>query len=790
MTELSLDRPARIVLLLEHLRFGGTERQALELARGLNRKRFQPEIWTLDAGDDLAPLARSWGIPVWQLSHCRKPGPATLARLWQLLKSDPPDLLLTLTAVPNIWGRLLGKGAGTPIIVGNVRSLTHQRQHEGWLWPLADHILCNSRAIKDILNKDCKISPARITVIPNGVDTKFFRPETPITDRKPIILCVGRLVPEKDHEILIRAFSLVSADHPDARLWLVGNGPLKADIAATITQIISPPGRVRFLPARPDLRPLLEQASMLVLSSRQEAFPNVILEAMAMGLPVVATRVGGVPELVTPGETGWLVPPGNVPALAAAMSQLLEDQATRREMGKAARQRAKQDFSLATMVRRHEEVFDKLLKQKAAAKAASHDKKPAPIAVEAGGPRVAYSILWFPEPSQTFVLDEVNTLRLLGLDVEVFTLYGPRPPGWVAGMAPALAPVHPLGLASFGTLFLDLLRLIRDRHPYARLVLAETLVRKWRNLETAGEALWATLAGVHLGKRLPAAAFDHIHAPWADGPTTAAWVASRLSGIPFSFGAHAHDIYPPDGALVEKLKAASFINTASAVNRNYFVALEPSVADKITVIHAGVPLTSRPGPRRTPRPPYQLLGLGRFVAKKGFSVLLSACRELAAQGLNFHLTLAGDGPQRLELQELVHTYGLSGRVSFPGFVPHHQVPPLLQQTDLFIMPCIVDPQGDMDGLPTVIMEALACEVPVVATDISGIREIVQPGRTGWLLPPGGTRALVQAIEEALADPQEARRRAQAGKRLVAKEFNSKKNYGRLKALLEKHSLKR
>ncbi|MFZ5453448.1 MAG: glycosyltransferase [Thermodesulfobacteriota bacterium] len=781
-----LSRPARIVLLLEHLRFGGTERQALELARGLDRRRFQPEIWTLDAGDDLAPLARSWGLPLVQLSRRRKPGPATLARLWQLLKSDPPDLLLTLTSLPNIWGRLLGKGAGAPLIVGNVRSLTHQRQHEGWLWPLADHILCNSNALKDILNKDCKISPARITVIPNGVDTDFFRPGTPVTGRKPIILCVGRLVPEKDHETLIRAFSLVSGDHPEAQLWLVGNGPLKADIAATIKHII-PPGRVRFLPARPDLRPLLEQAAMLVLSSRQEAFPNVILEAMAMGLPVVATRVGGVPELVTPGETGWLAPPGNAPALAGALSQLLGDQETRLTMGQAARQRAERDFSLATMVRRHEEVFDKLLKREAAAQAVSQDRKPAPLHVEPGGPRVAYNILWFPEPSQTFVLDEVNTLRLLGLDVEVFTLYGPRPPGWVAGMAPALAPVHHLGLASLGTLFLDLLRLIRDRHPRARRVLAETLVRKWRSLETAGEALWATLAGVHLGKHLTAAAFDHIHAPWADGPTTAAWVASRLSGIPFSFGAHAHDIYPPDGALREKLRAASFINTASAVNRNYFVALEPSVADKITVIHAGVPLTSGSAPVRTPRPPYQLLGLGRFVAKKGFPVLLAACRELAAQGLDFHLTLAGDGPQLRELQELAQNYGLQAKVSFPGFVPHHQVADLLQGTDLFIMPCILDPRGDMDGIPTVIMEALACEVPVVASDISGIREIVQPGQTGWLLPPGDPQALVQAIKEALSDPQEARRRAQAGKHLVAREFDSRKNYGRLKDLLEKYS---
>ena len=140
-------RPARIVLLLEDLKFGGTQRQALELARGLDRTRFQPEIWVMAAGDDLAALARSWGIPLVSLSPARKAGPAALARLWLRLKRAPPDLLLTLTALPNIWGRLLGRWAGTPLVVGNVRSLIHDRQYEGWLWPFADYILCNTKPL-------------------------------------------------------------------------------------------------------------------------------------------------------------------------------------------------------------------------------------------------------------------------------------------------------------------------------------------------------------------------------------------------------------------------------------------------------------------------------------------------------------------------------------------------------------------------------------------------------------------------------------------------------------------
>jgi glycosyltransferase involved in cell wall biosynthesis len=810
----SPNRPARLVLLLEDLKFGGTQRQALELARGLDRQRFQPEIWTLAAGDDLAAVARAWGIPVISLSHQKMAGPATLGRLWLRLKKTRPDLLLTLTAVPNIWGRLLGRWAGAPLVVGNVRSLTHHRQHEGWLWPFADHILCNTKAIKDKLNKDCKIPLSRLTVIPNGVDTDFFHSRSSVRSQEPVILSVGRLLADKDQETLIRAFRLAHSDHPDVELWLVGDGPRKEALERLAHQIL-PPGKVRFLPGQADLRPFFEKAALFALSSRYEAFPNVVLEAMAMGLPVVATRVGGLPEMVTPGETGWLAPTGNAPALAAAMSQLLGAPEICKTFGQAGRERVERDFSLSAMVRSHEEVFEHLLMQKmqkskrvprqeklpAAAPKISQrwggefDAEPPPPALQEKaralaphfGPRVAYFLLRFPEPTQTFILDEANTLCRLGLDLKVYSLYGPRPPGRVAGMAQVLPLVQRLGLASLGTVILDLLRLFRDRRPVARVVLAEALVRPWRSLETAGEALLAALAAVHLAGVLVKEGFDHIHAPWANGPATAAWVASRLSAIPFSFCGHAHDIYPPDGALEAKIQAASFIRVISEFNRNYLTALVPDAARKFSVIRYGVPLTPVPAPRRRPAPPFQLLTIGRMVPKKGFPVLLSACRELAAQGLDFHLTLVGDGPQLQELQGLVRDYGLAGRVTFPGFVPHRQVPSLFHRADLFIMPCIVDPFGDLDGIPNVILEAMAHEVPVVSTDVSGVPEAVVPGKTGWIAPPGDPQALAEAIMEALNDPTEARRRGQAGKRLVAREFDSVTNYGRLKALLEKYS---
>ncbi len=403
-------------------------------------------------------------------------------------------------------------------------------------------------------------------------------------------------------------------------------------------------------------------------------------------------------------------------------------------------------------------------------------------------PKVAYILLWFPEPTQTFILDEVNTLVGLGLDVTVFTLYGPRPPARLAGLAKVLAPVVHLGLAASRELLKSLTRLRQDWGPEAPKFLRQVLVRRWRSLETAGEALWAALAGVHLAGRFRDEGISHIHAPWADGPATAAWVASSLSGIPFSFCGHAHDMYPPDGALPEKLAAAGFVRTISHANRRYLSDLAPEAADKIVHITYGAPLAGAARPPRDSAPPFRLLAIGRLVEKKGFPVLLEACRHLREEGLDFRLKLAGDGPQRRLLMALAQEYVLGERVHFLGHVPHNTVPGLFEEADLFIMPCVVARGGDRDGLPNVILEAMSFQVPVVATEVNGVNEAVLPGQTGWLAPPEEPRLLARAMREALLQPEEARRRAQAGRELVQREFNSPTNYARLKECLEKFSV--
>jgi len=354
--------PARVVFLLEDLEYGGTQRQALELARRLDKSRFQVELWVLRKGDDLAPVARGYGLPVVWLARTGWVGPQSLLNLGKRLWATPPDLLMLLTAIPNIWGRLWGRLARVPHIVGNCRGgAAPWRQHERFLWPAADHILCNSRILRDFLVSRYGLPPSRLTVVPNGVDTEFYQPGADGRGAGPrVLLSVARLVPDKDHDTLLMAFARISGRHPDAELWLVGNGPRRSILEQQVNDL-GIAGQVKFLPPARDIRHFYHQAEVFVLSSVAEALPNVILEAMAAGLPVVGTRVGGLPEAVVPEETGLLVAPRDVEGLALALERLLSDPETGRRLGRQGRQRAVELFSFRAMVSRHEEVWSRLL---------------------------------------------------------------------------------------------------------------------------------------------------------------------------------------------------------------------------------------------------------------------------------------------------------------------------------------------------------------------------------------------------------------------------------------------
>ncbi len=396
--------------------------------------------------------------------------------------------------------------------------------------------------------------------------------------------------------------------------------------------------------------------------------------------------------------------------------------------------------------------------------------------------KTAYILLWFPKPSETFIFREVVNLKEMGLPLGVFSLYGKLHRGLSQEMQSASDGVFRLGVPYLKKAHKDLFRWWKKEPKKLMGILKSLFVKPYYGLEKTGENLWAFLCALHLATRFKEQGIGHIHAPWACGPATAAWIASRLTGIPFSFTARAWDIHPPDGALKEKIRDAALIRSETEYNMGYLAQFAGGDTQKIHLTYNGVPLkASHEGPVSM-TPPYRLLALGRFVRKKGYDHLLRACRILMESGLDFRLVLAGEGPEKRELKRLTKKLGLGGRVFFPGFIPYDRVPGIMLSTDIFIMPSVVHATGDRDGIPTVIMESLLHRIPVIATAVAGIPEVIKDGKTGLLVPEKDPHAISKAVRRLVEDRESALEMASRGRALVRRNFDAERNHRKIMEL--------
>ncbi|HOW97725.1 MAG TPA: glycosyltransferase family 4 protein [Kiritimatiellia bacterium] len=409
------------------------------------------------------------------------------------------------------------------------------------------------------------------------------------------------------------------------------------------------------------------------------------------------------------------------------------------------------------------------------------------MANTAKAPGLACILRWFPAPSETFIFDEMTALQRAGAPLHLYTLYG----CWRGPLSPDMPaddlPITRLGTRALGRMARAIGFWLKTNPPAARRLWRTVPWRRWRDLEMAGENLWAFLCGFYIARLVRNGGFSHLHAPWANGPASAAWVASQLTGIPFSFSTWAGDIFPPDGALSEKIRDAAFVRSTC---RSFVPHLRQQAglhADKIRVLYNGQdPARFQPAEARF-QSPLKLLALGRFVRKKGFHVALHAAARLKAEGVSFRLTVGGDGPENSRLRRLARSLGLTGDVSFPGFVPRQRTSDLFRDCDVFLMPSVVDPAGDRDGIPNVVLEALLHRIPVVATNIGGIAEVIRDGVTGCLVPPNDPESLAAAVRRLAGGPDAARAMAERGRRFVLQEFHLDTNARRLFELIAQHS---
>jgi glycosyltransferase involved in cell wall biosynthesis len=391
--------------------------------------------------------------------------------------------------------------------------------------------------------------------------------------------------------------------------------------------------------------------------------------------------------------------------------------------------------------------------------------------------RILYVVSLFPCWSETFIVREIHALLEQGIDIRILSLKPPTQP-MVHPQAAALLDrvLHPntgpraalataaRALRRPGLLLWMIAAVVAGlwRHPLA---IAKSIVALWRALGRSDEIR----------------DFDPqlIHAPWATYPATVAWFLSKRFGKPFSFTSRAHDIFLEDHMMARKLQQAALAVTITEHNVRYMQRWMPATgARPVRVIHSSLNLPELPYVRDG-REPRKLLAVGRLDPIKGFDVLLDALALLRDDGFAFRCTVIGEGPLRARLERQRAELALEDLVEFVGAMPHDSVKRHMSDATLMVMPCVVTPEGNSDGIPNVLMEAMATGLPVVSTRVSGIPELVEDGVSGRLVAPGDAAALACAVAALFDDPALRERFAVAGRRKVERDFDVRIEAGRL-----------
>lgn len=398
--------------------------------------------------------------------------------------------------------------------------------------------------------------------------------------------------------------------------------------------------------------------------------------------------------------------------------------------------------------------------------------------------QIAYLGRILPTLSETFVIREIAALVRLGAKVSLFSLYPPE----------SLA-IHP----ETRRLPLQVTTIFSPRQPLfwlAHIFFAVIQPRRywsclWRyvvNVKTTwrnrGRLLRYFAASPYAAWRLGRDRITHVHAHFANSPTSVALMATHLAGLPFSFMAHAYDVFVDTLLLPEKLAAAKFAATCSFFNVEYLRRHFPEARQaRLEVIRYGLDPAAFPPRHRLPQATPMIIGVGRLVETKGFHTLIQAGARLRDEGLAFSCVLIGEGPEAARLHRLVQALNLSSQVALLGKRLPAAVNTFYQQADILVMPSCVR-HNDRDGIPNVLLEAMAMEIPVISTYVSGIPELVRNRETGLLVAPDEPVALAAAIRTLLTDPPLAQKLARQGRVLVEREFNIYASAARLLELFQ------
>jgi glycosyltransferase involved in cell wall biosynthesis len=411
--------------------------------------------------------------------------------------------------------------------------------------------------------------------------------------------------------------------------------------------------------------------------------------------------------------------------------------------------------------------------------------------------RVGYLLRSYPRLSQTFILNEMLALEQLGVQIHIFAITHPYEEIVQPQVAQVQATVDYLEEA--------------DQRPWWIILwehLVAFLLAPWGYLRTASYVLShpefdegytassrfvCFLQAVYLAhllrrQRRRGMAINHLHAHFAHDPTLIAQLVHRLTGVGYTFTGHARDLYQiPQTALGERIQEASAVVTCCEANVDYLKQAAPVAHHaKLRVIHNGVNLEEFQ-PQASPQteadePVPLILSASRLVEKKGFPDLLLACRHLKVTGHRFRCLIFGDGPLRNDLDRLITELDLRDRVTLAGACTQQELRQWLPKATLFALTPIVTEDGDRDGVPTVLVEAMACGVPVISTTVAGITELVTHDYNGLLAPPHDVGAIAAQLSTLLTNGDKRQQLAQVARETVAQHFDLRSGARQLQTL--------
>jgi L-malate glycosyltransferase len=694
--------------MTDSLQVGGTERQFVALARELDQDRFQLRLGCLQRK---GPFLQGVGdIQEFGLGGSFFSLQAQRAR-WILarhLRTEKIAVAHAFDFYSNLMLIPTARMAGVPVVIGSHRQLGDlltpmQFRAQAMMFRLCDRVVCNSRAAGDRLIRH-GFPENKLAFIVNGLPQTAFAETLPALPPHEGLVRVGLIArmndPVKNHAGFLRMVGRLANKIPQTEFLLVGDGPLRSGLES-LAQELGVRHRVNFLGERQDIPGLLASMDISVVFSFSESQSNVALESMARGVPVVATRVGGNPEVVREGETGLLVAPGDEEQLATAVERLIAQPTLRAELGQAAKKFVQSNFSMDRVVKQYEEMYEGLLAAKVSRRPRSHrwvganvDSHRVRVAIVAASPRwiggqsVQASALcrnWENDPSVD--------ARFIPVDPEL-----PLSMRWVERI-PFLRTVVRMPF-----FFVALWKGIRDED------IVHIFSASYWSFLVASAPAWIvararrkkTLMHYHSGE-----ARDHL----------------RGSSFAIHVLRNTDRLVVPSGYLVGVFR--EFRLEAEAV---------PNIVDSTRFAFR---------PRRPLRP--RLLNTRGLHPYYGIDVVVRAFAKVQREFSEATLCLVGRGPLEKEIRALVQDIAASG-IEFAGGMGQEEIARILRQNDIFVN------GSRLDNAPVSILEAFASGTPVVSTAANGIDYMVEHGRTGLLCAPEDWRGLAENVLRLLRDP--------------------------------------